>query len=457
MDFNIHRGSSVNSAEHGASIQLSKREVNGLVTMKLVNENTFYLANLSVGSNSQNMGVLVDTGSSDLWVIGSDNSYCTGGIAKRDTSDDVDCSVYGTFDKSTSTSFKSNNTVFTTLYTDEMTASGEWGYDTVSIGSLTVENMSIAVANMTDSSMGVLGIGLPGMETTYTSMSEEDAHMYENFPMKLKSEGIIMKNIYSLYLNQESASYGTVLFGGVDHSKYIDRLITVPIINSYPDYLDNPVLIQVAYDSISFEGKTLLHASDTAILDSGSTISYLPSAVVNAAVSAMGMRYHKNIGAYAASCNSFKDKSFNFTFDGADITVPASNFLINFAGIPSSICGLGMMESDQTVFGDNFLRAAYVVYDLDDYEVSLANANFGESSNDEDVVAVVSTIPNARFGASTGTSNTATTTRAGRASTSRSSSTKFSSLRNSGAGHIAFPEVLTIMGSVFCSALLLIL
>ncbi|ODQ79251.1 hypothetical protein BABINDRAFT_162286 [Babjeviella inositovora NRRL Y-12698] len=474
VDFNVHRGSSVDSAEHGASAHFSKREVNGVETVQLVNENSFYLANLSLGSNSQKVGVLMDTGSSDLWVTGSDNSFCETGTAKRDlrrkrdasgdASEDFNCGIYGTFDKSTSTSFKSNNTDFFTQYGDFTFASGVWGYDTVSIGSLTVENMSFAVANQSNSTMGVLGIGFASLETTYSSaMSEEDPYTYENFPMKLKSEGLIEKNIYSLYLNQLSASYGSVLFGGVDHSKYIGSLVTVPVINPSSDLLMSPWQTQITLDSVSYEGKTLLFDSTIALLDSGTSLSQLPSSIVSAAVSTLGLSFSNEIGAYIAKCDAFDDKSFTFTFGNANITVPASNFFVSLTdsnGDTSNTCAFGMVESEQTVLGDSFLRAAYVVYDLDDHEISLANANFGESSNDENIVAVVSTIPDASSGASTGTSNIGSATKAVSATTtgrSSSSSTKASSLKDSGAGCIANPGMFAIVGSVFGSALLLIL
>ena len=40
--------------------------------MELQNRQTFYLANIKIGSNEDEVGVLVDTGSSDLWVMSHD-------------------------------------------------------------------------------------------------------------------------------------------------------------------------------------------------------------------------------------------------------------------------------------------------------------------------------------------------------------------------------------------------
>ena len=37
--------------------------------------------------------------------------------------------------------------------------------------------------------------------------------------------------------------------------------------------------------------------------------------------------------------------------------------------------------SDYNILGDNFLRSAYIVYDLDDNEISLAQVKYTTASN----------------------------------------------------------------------------
>ena len=59
-----------------------KRDENGdYLDLALTYESTFYIAEVLMGSNSQKLDVLLDTGSSDFWVVASKNSYCEAGTA----------------------------------------------------------------------------------------------------------------------------------------------------------------------------------------------------------------------------------------------------------------------------------------------------------------------------------------------------------------------------------------
>lgn len=71
MDFQILRGNDkkdLSIADEKAYV-VQKRDS---VEMELRNRQTFYLANIQIGSNEDEMGILIDTGSSDLWVMAHD-------------------------------------------------------------------------------------------------------------------------------------------------------------------------------------------------------------------------------------------------------------------------------------------------------------------------------------------------------------------------------------------------
>lgn len=57
----------------------SSEVVNGTVA-GLYNENIYYVVDLAIGSNAQNVTVLVDTLSSDLWINSVDNEVCAYGV-----------------------------------------------------------------------------------------------------------------------------------------------------------------------------------------------------------------------------------------------------------------------------------------------------------------------------------------------------------------------------------------
>lgn len=57
--------------KNGDNGELSKRS-NGHEKFVLANEQSFYSVELAIGTPSQNLTVLLDTGSADLWVPGKE-------------------------------------------------------------------------------------------------------------------------------------------------------------------------------------------------------------------------------------------------------------------------------------------------------------------------------------------------------------------------------------------------
>lgn len=440
------RGSNINDAVVGAEpILLEKRDgTDGYVTLDLLNENTFYLAHIELGTPSQKVGVLVDTGSSDLWVVASNNSYCesgtTGSLNKKaradiidwttinstdvshqssdfqnkastsssTSSDMIDCSKYGTFDFSTSETFHSNNTDFSITYADGTFAKGTWGYDDFVIGSTNVTNLSFAVCDNADNSMGILGIGLAGLETTYSGSSSSSAgpYKYENLPVKLKNEGIIDLVSYSIYLNDTSSSTADILFGAVDHNRYTGNLVALPIVNilSSKGYT-SAIQLDITINSLTLinnstsKEATIGSGAAAALLDTGTTLTYLPSDVLNGILNNLNAKYSSSAGYYIMTCSDADDYSLDFDFQGQVISIPLSSFLISLVtttGSTSSYCMVGLQSSGDSTFtlGDSFLRNVYMVADLENLEIGLAPANY-DSQDSEDIEVMSTGIPNA--------------------------------------------------------------
>lgn len=402
----------------------------------LTNEQTFYTVDLLIGQSKQNVSVVIDTGSSDLWVVAASNSYCENIESDpRNTSTlltpplltphtyqtsiptssqppsfsaptssaapSLDCGTYGVY-RYDPTSFKSNFTEFLTQYTDFTFAHGQYGYDDVTVAGTTVRDLSFAVANETNSSLGVLGIGPAGSEASYSGeLSMTNRYMYENLPMKMVSQGLIQKNAYSLFLNSSDASKGTVLFGGVDHAKYTGTLQTVKVVNRYRGfgYL-NPISLDITLSGVSYEplGSSDLLTSSiyTALFDSGTTSVYAPSDVIASIASRIGATYSESIRAYLVDCSGFENQFLGFDFTGAKIKVPLQDLLVTVASVAenSGNCALGIFPGTgpHFILGSSFLRSVYSVFDLDELEISMAQSNKTESSRIE---VISSSIPSA--------------------------------------------------------------
>lgn len=306
------------------------------------------------------------------------------------------CTSYGTYETGKSDSAKLNATLgsFYINYGDGSYAYGEYFSDDVTIAGETVKGLNFAVCDSTDSEVGVLGIGLPALESSYYLGFADSSfsHQYENLPMALKLQGLIKKRLYSVSLGKNNALEGQVLFGAVDSSKYTGNLTRVKMINRYEAIGEkNPVYVEIALDSIAGTNLAVNYRTSV-LLDTGASNNYLPLAYYNK----IGQHLRgseSSYGYWAVSCDYLDlDEDLVFDFSGAKITVPIKSLIIE--STTSSYCYLGIFEDNiSPSLGDSFLRNAYVVYDLEDYEIALAQASDGDG--DLDIEEVTSDIPNA--------------------------------------------------------------
>ncbi|CAI4035052.1 hypothetical protein SMKI_12G1900 [Saccharomyces mikatae IFO 1815] len=372
---------------------LSKRS-SGHENFVLANEQSFYSVELAIGTPSQNLTVLLDTGSADLWVPGKGNPYC-GSV--------MDCDQYGVFDKSKSSTFKANkSSPFYAAYGDGTFAEGAFGQDKLKYNNLDLSGLPFAVANESNSTFGVLGIGLSTLEVTYSgkvAVMDKRSYEYDNFPLFLKHSGAIDATAYSLFLNDESQASGSILFGAVDHSKYEGQLYTIPLVNMYKSQgYQHPVAFDVTLQGLGLQtdkrNTTLTTTKFPALLDSGTTLTYLPSQAVALLAKSLNASYSKTLGYYEYTCPSSDNKtSIAFDFGGFRINAPLSDFTMQTSVGTCALALIPQAGNATAILGDSFLRNAYVVYDLDNYEISLAQAKYGKAK--ENIEAIKSTVPGA--------------------------------------------------------------
>lgn len=420
LDFNVYRGSKEDHSVDYKPHFVKRSGTNGSISIEIHNQKTFYMSTIEAGSQGDKVSLIVDTGSSDIWVPSSDvQCYLTPAMRrKRDlnkhdiiseiygVSQDAKardehklapsntCTQYGSFTTAGSDTFHVNSSAqqFTVEYSDSTRAVGFWGYDDVKIGQVTINNLLFAVANQSSCAIGVLGLGYPSLETT--RINSILGYEYQNLPMKLKDYGLIQKKAYSLYLNSPQYQTGSVLFGAVDHAKYEGQLQTVPIVGVDSGYYPDPNRFIIILSGIIIENygesTTVTTNLYPVLLDSGSTLSYFPQSLIDQLGKAMGGVYSKASRAYNIPCSSDPNVRINFNFSGAVISVPYGNFLIQSAGL----CYLAVfpLNPDYMVLGDNFLTSAYVVYDLENDTISLAQAKY---TDEEDIEIISDSIPRA--------------------------------------------------------------
>lgn len=375
----------------------------GSVSLDIGNAQILYYANVSIGTPPQHFVLQLDTGSSDIWVSSSTSDVCE----QPQGCDDV-----GAFNSEASSTFVDVAPGgFNISYVDGSSITGDYFADTFTMGKTSLKNLTMGLATSADRALGIMGIGYAAGEAIAT----QPGSTYPNVIDVLKSQGFINSKAYSLWLNDLSKSIphpilmpnsnacsdddtGSILFGGIDTSKYTGQLIGLPVQKD----VDSGVLdsFTVAFTSLSVKDSsgsaklTRENIAVPAILDSGTTDTLLPDDVAADIASGIGAISDSTYG-FVVPCELSKTKaSFTFGFGGSNgpsIDVPLEEFilpLLDDNGQPltfddgTQACSLGIeaAQGRPILFGDTFLRSAYAVYDLDSNVIALAQTNFDGGS-----------------------------------------------------------------------------
>lgn len=227
-----------------------------------------YTVEVGIGNPATTYTLIVDTGSSNTWV-GADQAYVV-----TSTSEDTGESVsvdYG------SGSF-----------------SGEEYTDTVTIASgYSITGQSIGVASTSEGFSGVDGIlGIGPEDLTCGTLSDED-ECITTVTQNAYSQGLIsVEEVGISFEPTTSASdtNGELTFGGTDSSKYNGTITYTAITSTTPagDYVG--VTQTIAYGSES------IMSSAAGIVDTGTTLVYIPSSAYDKYQKATGATYDDDTG-----------------------------------------------------------------------------------------------------------------------------------------------------------------
>jgi hypothetical protein len=306
------------------------------------------------------------------------------------------CGDSGTYSANDSSTYEFVNNAFNISYVDGSGAAGDYATDTFRFGGQTIKDMQFGIGYVSSSPEGILGIGYTINEVQVNRFGLDE---YPNLPQKLKDDGTISSNAYSLWLNDLDAFTGSILFGGVDTDKFHGSLATLPILQEQGTYAE---FIIALTDMGIGDNKTSLFANSNipVLLDSGSSLMYLPDNVATALYQRFNARYDSRQQAAFVDCDlANQDGTLDFGFSGVTISVPYNELVITAAisrGVPVCILGIGPAGNSVSVLGDTFLRSAYVVYDLSNNEISLAQTNFNATgSSVQEIKAGADGVPGA--------------------------------------------------------------
>ena len=280
----------------------------------LDNEATLYFANVTLGTPQQSIRLDIDTGSSDLWTNSQASQLCQ--------QYPQECGQSGTYNANQSSSYNYVNSEFEIKYADGSFAIGDYATDTLQIGGQSIPRLQFGIGYNSTSPQGILGVGY----TTNEASLATTAKSYNNLPVQLVNEKIIQTMAYSLWLNDLYSNTGSIMFGGVDSDKYHGELATLPIIKEQGQYQE----FIIGLSSLSAAGQTIFqNAPIPVLLDSGSSLSYLPTNYADAIFKIFSATFDSQSGAAVVDCNLMNSaETLDFSFSGAVIKVPMSELVI---------------------------------------------------------------------------------------------------------------------------------
>ncbi|KAG5358543.1 putative aspartic-type endopeptidase opsB [Yarrowia sp. B02] len=354
------------AAEVNRTLALARRS--GTYQENVNNKEFWYSIQISLGTPAQQFNVLLDTGSSDLWVFSStDTDDCGNGA----------CQYTGQFNTKASSSYHYLNSDYSITYVTG-SAHGDWATETLTVGPVTLQNFQFAVADKAVGNTAIFGISMEGSESLNHGQQPE----YPNFPVQLKKQGYIDRVVYSLYLEDVNSPQGTLLLGGIDYAKFQGALSIIPLANANA--------FQVEYQGVGINGAGPYGRPQVAVLDSGTSYTFLPNDVWYAIYDQVGLssQVNQNTGLNFVDCNKKATVSFDFG-NGAIINVDSTELILKLSDIlgdpQNTQCVFGISSNDNTngitLLGDTFLRSAYVVYDIEEKEVGIAQAVYTSNSN----------------------------------------------------------------------------
>lgn len=357
-----------------------------------------YTMDIGLGEPNSTYSMIVDTGSSELWVGNTTNitakPYDAAADTAKNMSGPIQRIVYGIGQ-----------------------VAMQWGTTTLSLSQqVKLPNAPFGVAFQSAELQTFSHVsGLIGL--AYTERN------HTNLPQLLKNQGLIESVSYSLALNSKKNS-SSVLFGGLDRSKYTGQLTSVPRVNitgSSHRYLAVNLTTLNLANSVN-----RIPVNKPILLDSGTTYTYLPTELYTAITSYLGVdpAITSKYGEPMLDVETYGDFVIEFEFSGAakfqvkarDLTVPVSTFNLQEVGsstdaasspapTPSAAAaaptiipdpaskaedkyvnakyvplgltdtGSGKSRSSVLILGERVLQAAYLVFDLDSDRVAIAQAN----------------------------------------------------------------------------------
>ncbi|PKS09200.1 hypothetical protein jhhlp_003814 [Lomentospora prolificans] len=370
---------------------------------------SYYMIEISLGRPAQTLAVLIDTGSSDLWVTPN----C--GNAPGRYSHEM-CLLLGTYDPLRSSTVDGPVAQGSLHYGDATDARTQTSVnlkyytDSLTIGDVTLANQTfgVTVSGFVDGIAGIFGLA-PDIHEGFA-----EGRPYSLVLNSMKEQGFIESRAFSLDLRHADELTGAVIYGGLDVKKFTGPLAkfpmqpgvegearyveTLPSSGSLTSHTSNAIpakltqagaksslavwLSSIGVSRSTRTNHTIPDTSNSVLLDSGTTLTRLHPQVAQVLLRDLDATMDDE-GSFLASCSlrataSTVDFGFSDTAgSGLTLRVPMADFILAFQYERNpKLCYVGLrLTEHQQVLGDSVMRGGYFVFDWDNQEIHIAQAS----------------------------------------------------------------------------------
>ncbi|EGO56300.1 hypothetical protein NEUTE1DRAFT_130304 [Neurospora tetrasperma FGSC 2508] len=302
-----------------------------------------YFAKVQFGSSKKPLYMLLDTGSSTAWIMGS--------TCKSDA-----CIYHNLFGVDDSKTLKLQSKEFRLAYGTGAVA-GTLARDTISVAGISLD-MAFGLANETSSDFthfafdGILGLDMAVGGT-------------DGFITELVNQKVLQSNIFAVTLGRASdpVNEGQITFGGVDPSKYTGDITYTNLAK------DNRGAWIIPIDGFGFGGKKVTFQGRTTYIDTGTSFAFGPPADVTALHKLIPGSTTVDEVTWYVPCS---DSPIEVTFSGVTYKISAKDWQAGSGtSCRSNIYGREVVANGW-LLGDVFLKNVYSVFDVDKKRIGFA-------------------------------------------------------------------------------------
>ncbi|KAJ7445944.1 aspartic peptidase A1 [Mycena galericulata] len=338
-----------------------------VISSAVDNQAVTYIASVQVGSPPTTFDLIVDTGSSNTWVVATTPFV------------------------QTSTTTATNQAVAVTYGSGDFQGNEFLDQVTIAPG-LVIPQQSIGVATSSDGFEGVDGIiGIGPVDLTLDTLSPDTSATIPTVTDNLFSQGTISAHSIGISFEpttQDEVLNGEITWGGTDSSKFTGAISFTPLTTTSP-----ASEFWGINQSIKYGTSTTILASTAGIVDTGTTLLLIASNAFSAYTRATGAVLDNTTGLLKLTSAQFaKLESLSFTTNGVTLVFTANAQLwpraLNTAigGRANTIylivgnLGTPSGEGFDFVNGFAFLERFYSVFDSANKQVGFATTSFTDAT-----------------------------------------------------------------------------